>query len=379
MTALFVFLPFGCQKQASTSSKTAPAKLEAHPDERDIYRLTLTEKAESRLGIETVPITRKAVPRHRTVGGVLMLPDGASVGVTAPVSGTIRKNESSTVPLPGTKLAMGETVLVLDPLLTPERYVPTPAERVQMANAQVSLVTAQVAASGDVKRTEAEVEAAQIALNRAEQLFKDRAGPARDVDDAKARLAISQESLKAARERLKALKDIRLDVAPPANTGAKKDAEPLPITAPQSGVLQNIAVAEGQYVTAGANLFEIAKMETLWVRVPVYVGLLKDLPPAASVGVRSLDQPETESARAQSIAAPPSADPASATADLYYELPNEASTFRPRRAGLRHLAFDQIGRAKSHPPRSRPLGHSRRELGLRQIRPAGIPADADSD
>jgi RND family efflux transporter MFP subunit len=319
---------WGCGGGSKTGNP-APAKVEAHPNEADIYRLTLTPKAVERLGIETVPVTKKSLPRHRTVGGELRLPDGASLLVTSPVSGTIRKNQSGDTPIPGTKLSVGETVLVLDPLLSPERYVPTPAERVQMANAQVGLVTAQVTADGDVKRAEAEMEAAQIALKRAEQLLKDRAGPARDVDDAKARFDIANESLKAARERLKALKDIRLDVAPSPETGARKNVEPLPITAPQSGVLQNVAVAEGQYVTAGANLFEVIKLETLWVRVPVYVGLLDELEAVPVVQVRSLDQPETESVPANAITAPPTADPVSATADLYFDVANPEGRFRP--------------------------------------------------
>ncbi|MCA9072038.1 MAG: efflux RND transporter periplasmic adaptor subunit, partial [Planctomycetaceae bacterium] len=257
--------------------KTAPAKIEPHPNEQDIYRLTLTPKAESRLGIETVPVAMKEVSRHRTIGGELMLPDGASLMVTAPVSGTVRMQDSAGAPLPGARLSVGQNVLTIDPLLSPERYVPSPAERVQMANAQVTLVTAQVAAEGDVKQSQAQVEAAQIALRRAEQLLRDRAGPARDVDDGKAQLAIAQEALKAAQQRLTALKDIRLDIAPPASTGATKDAKPLEITSPQSGVLQNVAVANGQYVTAGATLFQVIKLNTLWVRVPVYVGLLDEL------------------------------------------------------------------------------------------------------
>ena len=73
---------------SSTKSKS-PAKIEAHPDERDIYRITLTEQAESRLGIKTVPVARKTIGRQRTIGGEVMLPDGAALIVTAPVAGTV--------------------------------------------------------------------------------------------------------------------------------------------------------------------------------------------------------------------------------------------------------------------------------------------------
>ncbi len=322
----------GCGAGGSSKAKpekSSPAKVEVHPNERDIYRITLTPKAESRLGIQTVPVAVKPLARHRTVGGDLMLPDGASLMVTAPVSGTVRMPDSSETPLPGSKITLGETVLTINPLLSPERYVPSPAERVQMANAQVSLVTAQVQAAGDVKRSEQETKAAQINLARAERLFKDRAGPAQDVDTAKAQLAIAQEALKAANQRLKALEDIRLDVEPSPSTGATKDAKPLPITSPQSGVLQNVSVADGQYVTAGVNLFQVIKLDTLWVRVPVYVGLLDQIQSNQNVQVRMLDQPQTKSVIAQQITAPPTADPLAATADLYFAIANPHAEFRP--------------------------------------------------
>ena len=359
--------------------KSAPAKVEAHPNERDIYRITLTPKAESRLGIQTVPLAVKPLPRHRTVGGELMLPDGALLLVTAPVSGTVRIPHSSETPLPGSKLALGEKVLTINPLLSPERYVPSPAERVQMANAQVSLVTAQVQASGDVKRSEEETKAAQIALARAERLLKDRAGPAQDVDTAKAQLAIAQEALKAANQRLKALENISLDVDPSPMTGATKNAKPLPIASPQSGVLQKVSVADGQYVTAGANLFQVVKLDTLWVRVPVYVGLLDQIESSSMVQVRMLDQPQTKSVSAQQITAPPTADPLAATADLYFAIANPHAEFRPGERVDVTLPLNTDRAAESHSPRCGAVGHPGHELGVCAFGAERIPAGTDLD
>ena len=50
------------------------------------------------------------------------------------------------------------------PLLSPERDVPTPAERVQIANTRATLLSALIVARGEVSRSQAEVEAAQINL-----------------------------------------------------------------------------------------------------------------------------------------------------------------------------------------------------------------------
>ena len=327
----------GGNSAAPTQKAVAPAKIEAHPDERDIYRITLTEQAESRLGIETVPVTFQSIGRQRTVGGEVMLPDGAAVIVTAPVAGTVQLADSQTA-RPGMHIGTGEAFVTIKPLLSPERDVLTPAERVQVANAQVALISAKVAVEGDMKTAQAQVTAAEINLRRAEQLLQDRAGSAQAVDDAKAALAVANESLKAARQRVESLKDIRLSGGGEASSSSEntandedqKAAQAIPIRVSQAGVLRNLVVADGQYVTTGATLFEIVNLQKLWVRVPVYVGLLDQLQSSPSIQVRSLDQATSaKSVSAQSVVAPPSADPVAATADLYFAIDNADGRFRP--------------------------------------------------
>ena len=78
----------GCGPQKADSAKKAPAKIE-HPKETDIYRVVLTPKAEQRLQISTVPVESKSMPRTRTVGGIVAIPDGANIIVTAPLTGTL--------------------------------------------------------------------------------------------------------------------------------------------------------------------------------------------------------------------------------------------------------------------------------------------------
>jgi RND family efflux transporter MFP subunit len=193
-----------------------------------------------------------------------------------------------------------------------------------MANAQASLVSLQIVAEGDVQRGEAEVEAATIALDRAEQLLADQVGSQRDVDDAVARLEIAQATLDAAKERQETLAALTL--------GSSSDAEanPFTITAPQSGIVRTFNVAEGQYVTAGTALFEVVDLKTVWVRVPIYVGQQADIVADADAICTGLARSDDEQAViATAVAAPPSADPLASTADLFYELDNAGGEFRP--------------------------------------------------
>lgn len=327
----------GCGKSSSkTGTKSvSPSKTEAHPDERDIYRITLTPEAEQRLGIVTVPAKTEAVSRQRIVGGELMLPDGAAVIVTAPVAGTVRLPDEESHPRAGTQLATDSIVISIDPLLSPERDVLTPAERVQIAVAEVNLISAKVVAQGDMKTAAAELEAAEIALRRAESLLASQAGSARAVDDAKARVALAEEALAAAEFRVEAIKNISLpNVSGPKLTptepSLQKLAEPIEIKVPHAGVLRNVAVDAGQYVTAGSPLFEVVNLDTLWVRVPVYVGLLSQITPDINVQVRKLSQSTAaDTIPATPVNAPPSADPIAATADMYFAIDNSEHNLRP--------------------------------------------------
>ena len=81
---------------------------------------------------------------------------------------------------------------------------------------------------------------------------------------------------------------------------------------------------------AGAPLIELARLETVWVRVPVYAGEAKTIDTNAAAQVLALGgDADAEGQRAQPIAAPPSADSSTAGVDLYYALPNPNQRFRP--------------------------------------------------
>jgi RND family efflux transporter MFP subunit len=211
-----------------------------------------------------------------------------------------------------------------------------------MANARATLVAAQTVARGDVDRSRVEVEAAKIALERAQKLLADRAGPARDVDQTQAQLSVAESLLRAAEERSTQLERL----AATLDGGDGDQAKPLPLAAPQAGVIRNVAASPGQAVTAGATLFEVIDPDVLWVRVPVYVGLLAEIDAEAGAQVVDLDgrnrfQPHP----AQTVTAPPSADPVSTTADLYFQVENPSGAFRPgQRVGVElRLRGDQEG------------------------------------
>jgi cobalt-zinc-cadmium efflux system membrane fusion protein len=275
-------LCLACRSEAPAAS-APPAKV-AHPvKETDLTTITLTEKAEQRLGIRTVAVARRSVPRTRAVGGEVIVPPGQSLTVSAPVAGTVL---STSLPAVGSLVKRGQAVLRLYPL----------------------------PASADLTSSVVRLDAARKRAQRAEQLLADEAGSQRAVEEAQAELALAEAQAVAVRPRLAG--------------GARRGA--LAVESPQTGMLRDVFVGRGQSVAAGAPLFQVDALGVLWVRVPVYVGDLAGVQVGQPVEVQPLGSEAAVGVRsAEPVAAPPSANPEAASSDLIFKLDNSQGGFRP--------------------------------------------------
>ncbi len=337
--ALGVFLcASGCSGKAekSASAKVAPAKVEMVPHETELATLTLTSEAVKRLAIQVVPVEQREVSRHRTLAGEAIVPSGRSIIAAAPVPGIIAA-VNNIFPQPGSKVVAAQPLMILQPMLSPERDVPTPAEQVQMTGAKANLMVALVTAQGEVARSESEIAGLQIARDRAEKLLSDRAGSRRAFDDAVALLSIAQSVREAAKQRETELKSLLRSIDGANATGRVDPADPMTLTAPVAGVVRNVQVSPGQTVTTAAPLFEVVDLSTIWIRVPVYVDLLPKLKRDQAVRLVSLDGSSLAGTPqlGKPISAPPTADAASSSADLYYEIDNRELNLMPgQRVGV---------------------------------------------
>jgi RND family efflux transporter MFP subunit len=296
------------------------AKVEPETKFNDIV---LTPEAETRLGLATAAVESKQVSRVRAYGGEIALPPGASLVVSAPVGGRLQAPSSEPPPVAGALVAARQPIFLLTPLLSPERDVLTPAERVNLVQAKTALATSQITAEGQVQQARVQYDKAKLDLERAERLLRDQAGTKRAVDDAQAQFTSTQKSLEAAESLKKQLDGLTLD----AEAGKQN---PLTIESPQDGMIRAQHATAGEVVSAGAPLFEVMRFDPIWVRVPVYAGETGDLALDQPAQVLPLTGDERASAiTANPIAAPPTATLLAATVDLYYELPNPKGILRP--------------------------------------------------
>jgi len=293
----------GCTKKPPSKEKSQPpAMVQNAVKETDLTTVTLTPEAEARLGIETATVEVRPIEKHRTYGGDVVPVSGRSITVTAPLPGTLLMPENGTVPVAGKQIATSEPIYSL--LLT------LPQQDILSVQEEVAL-------------RQAEFELADKAMKRAQQLLDDKAGSLKELEQAQAQLSKAKARLKVATARLELLEKGEID-------SAGEGLSSLIIRSPIDGIIQKVHVSPGQTVTVSEALLEVASIDPVWIKVPVYVGDLANIDSNKPAQVHNLgDFTATETQTAEPIVASFSADPQSATADIFYELPNMDLSYRP--------------------------------------------------
>jgi RND family efflux transporter MFP subunit len=295
--AAFGALLAGCGGDEAPAVPAKPASVNAPVKEAQLTTVTLTPEAEKRLAVVTEPVERRTVPRTRVLGGEIAAPSGASLAITAPIAGTLQAPPA--VPIAGSAVSRGQMLFRLMPI--------QPSERDATVDAQ------QAAETASARR-----EALALKVQRAERLVKDGAGSRRALEEAQAELAVAEADLKAARDR----------IALATRSGTSQGG--VVLESPDTAIVQDVHVREGQAVAAGAPLIDLVRLATVWVRVPVYAGEAASIDASAPAQVLLLGEaPDAEGVLARPIPAPPSADAATAGVDLFYAMANLNERFRP--------------------------------------------------
>ncbi|MBI1349302.1 HlyD family efflux transporter periplasmic adaptor subunit [bacterium] len=327
------WFPATTSKPVETKASEKPAKTSHPVTESQLNTIELTEDAVRRLGLEFATVEERMMLRTRPYGADLVLPTGATVIVSAPLAGTLKPVDEAAAFQVGQRVTEGAPLLKLMPLLSPERAVLTPAERIRFAEAKNALAQSQIDADGLFQQATVQVEAAQIALERAERLLQEKAGTVRAVDEAQAQLQLAEKTLGAARIRKKQVDSVQFDEE--AGT-----LEAIPITSPLTGILRATPVRPGEIVAPGSPLFEVMNGDMLWVKVPIYVGDLEEIDPSKPARLTLLSgRHADDDILVKPAALPPTAIPLAAAVDVYYELPNPESKYQPGQRVSAHLTL----------------------------------------
>ena len=225
------------------ASGPAQASVANPVKEADLTTVTLTPEAAKRLGIATVPIEKKAIRHERLYGGEITLP-----------------------------LAVGEGASALMALAPP-----------QNATEMLKLAELQAAADGELSQAAVKLEAAKLALERAEKLLASQTGSERAVEEARAAHSLA----KAAHEQ-----------------------------------------ATTKRALLGPGFAASPDGKRWWVRVAILAADATTLDPQAAA---SITPPGTKTSIAAKriAAAPPTANAIASTVDWYFEVEDPQRQLRP--------------------------------------------------
>ena len=265
----------------------------------------IKDDAYRKLGIQVAPIKRQAMTDSKTYGAEIVVPSGGLISISAPITGKLIPVDKKQL-TPGAQVKTGQLLYRIQPIIT--------------ADARANLVNALADAESLVNVSKSQVEATDVALNRAKKLLQDLVGSQRNVDEANAAHEIALRNEEAAHAKRNALRQV-------VNIGS---VEAIDIKSPQVGVISNIFAVPNQLVSAGNPMIQISELDSLWVRVPVPSSDLGMIDQKADASLQPLSVASKElSLLAKPINAPPTADPLTSTTHLYYALKNVDSTLRP--------------------------------------------------
>ncbi len=302
----------------------APATVENRVTEAALTTISLTPEAIARLAIKTVPARVEKISRRRLFGGETMVPPGNAIQLAAPFSGTITAIDGKATPVPGSMMKKGQPILRLQPVVMAGREVLMPSERISLARATADFDAARAQAEGEVSAAQVQLEAARARLDRVERLRKDNVTSEKLLDEAKAEHDLAKSRLEAAEAKTTAW----------SNAAQGMHADPqhgLDLVAPFDGILADLTVAPGEVIAASALVARLVAVNPLWIRVPIYVGALDELDLDGQVRVGGLNGRMTPGLElVERVSGAPSADPLSASVDVFFRLANPESNFRPQ-------------------------------------------------
>lgn len=305
ITLVICFISFKLTAKTNDSVKTPSTHEQTIIHESDLNTVYLSDDAYRKLGIQVASVKRETTAESKTYGGEIMVPAGGKVSVSAPITGKLISINPSGL-IPGTQVKAGQLLYRAQPIIT--------------ADARANLVNALTDAESLVNTAKSQVDAADIALQRAKKLLEDLVGSQRNVDEANANHQIALRNLEAANAKKAALHQV-------VNLGTVESIE---IKAPQSGIVSNVFAVPDQLVSVGTPVIEISELNTLWIRVPVPVGDLNVIDQRKDATVTPLSSAaDSTKLLAKPVNAPPSADPLTSSAHLYYEIQNPQSALRP--------------------------------------------------
>ena len=281
---LAYFAPPRTRREITVTTTTTAPEVETATGNT---KTTLTINKESQLlfGIRTEPVTiRQIISGLKTTGTVRVRPDAKAV-VTAQVPGRITFNPSVAL---GGAVGRGEQVGTIEQVLdvsgqtelesqrleveAQQREVE--ARRLELRNTVLSLQSQQAEQRSQANQSRTRLAQAQRELRRSVNLLEVGAVPRKRVEEAQTAVKVAEQEVASSEQQVKLIgeqiRSAQKGMAQFTSPRANKPLRNFPLTAPVSGIINEIKVTSGQQVESGAELLNIVNLSTVLIEAQIF-------------------------------------------------------------------------------------------------------------
>ncbi|HXH69960.1 MAG TPA: efflux RND transporter periplasmic adaptor subunit [Pyrinomonadaceae bacterium] len=252
--------------------------------------LTVPKESQLLFGIKTEPVsTRKITSGLKTTGVVRSRPDSRAV-VVPPVAGRIILRGGLTL---GSAVGRGEQIGYVEQVLdvsgqtelesqrleveAQQREIE--ARRLEIKNTVLQLQSQQAEKRAKASQARTQLAQAQRELRRSENLVEVGAVPKKRVEEAQTAVKVAEQEVASAEQQVRLLDNqIKQTNAGQSVFRSPRVNQPtrnFPLTAPVTGIINEIKATSGQVVETGAEIASIVNLSTVLIEAQVFE---RDLP-----------------------------------------------------------------------------------------------------
>ena len=245
--------------------------------------LTIPKESQILFGIITDPVTTRQITSGlKTTGTVRARPDARAV-VSSQVSGKILLRDGLSL---GSAVARGERIGTIEQVLDvatqsglESQRLTVEAKRLELRNSLLQLQAQQAEQRAKAQQARTLLAQAQRELRRSQNLVDVGAVPKKRVEEAQTAVKVAEQEVASAEQQVQLLNNqIKQTQAGQITFNSPNLNRPLlvfPLTAPVTGIVNEIKATSGQQLEAGADILSIVNLSSVLIEANVFE---RDLP-----------------------------------------------------------------------------------------------------
>ncbi len=318
----------------------------AEPEQPNLVSFLMEQQW--KIGMRLGQAGKRTLTRRLVVPGQVIAPQGASAVVSAPVSGRLLPPADGKLPCIGDRVEAGQVLARVEPPLAATELYQLSANRAQvqalemeLSLRELDLETKALDVERSVIQSNARLDYARRAMQRAKEILAKGAGSQEQYDEAEQAFKLAEAEASAAQAMRKAceisrehLNRLRAQTqAGPGGVPATGSLQ-LPLRVPIAGRIVSVGRSEGEHVEAATDVvFRIVNTDRVWIEAWVPEADLAGLPPQpnasvvlASLAGKRIHVPGEAGGRLVHLGSV--VDPDTRSIPVIYELPNPEGVLR---------------------------------------------------